>query len=157
MRVGPSRRSATRARAADTAADEAFANAREPLAQAFEPVADGEAFLVVVNHFKSKGSAGPSPGDADTGDGQGASTVAHPSGHGAARLGRRRVQRHATTCSSTGDFNSYTQEDPMQVLYDAGYTRRRVRRQATTSSRTSFAGLSGSLDHVLANDAAWPR
>ena len=33
----------------------------------------GEQFLFVVNHFKSKGSAGPFPGDEDTGDGQGAS------------------------------------------------------------------------------------
>ena len=39
----------------------------------FTPVGGGEPFLVVVNHFKSKGSAGPWPGDADAGDGQGAS------------------------------------------------------------------------------------
>ena len=34
----------------------AFANAREPLAQAFkaEGAPDAEAFAVVVNHFKSK-------------------------------------------------------------------------------------------------------
>ena len=35
-----------------------FANAREPLAQAFKAVghADADAFAVIVNHFKSKGS-----------------------------------------------------------------------------------------------------
>ena len=46
---------------------EAFEDAREPLAQAFKKVghADSEAFAVIVNHFKSKGSGTPDP------DGQG--------------------------------------------------------------------------------------
>ena len=39
----------------------AFANAREPLAQAFKPAGalDSAAFAVVVNHFKSKGDSTP--------------------------------------------------------------------------------------------------
>jgi hypothetical protein len=44
----------------------AFANAREPLAQAFKPAGapDSAAFAVVVNHFKSKGdSTPPATGD----------------------------------------------------------------------------------------------
>ena len=53
--------------------DAAFANAREPLAQAFKPVGGDDSQRVpgAVNHFKSKGS-GTGP-DADQGDGQGAS------------------------------------------------------------------------------------
>ena len=51
-----------------------------------------------------------------------------------------------------GDFNSYTFEDPMQVLYAAGFTRHRVRHRPASTSY-SFSGLSGSLDHVLANAA----
>ena len=62
----------TRAPATTPPTDEAFANAREPLGQKFAPAGGGEEFLVVVNHFKSKGSAGPFAGDADQGDGQGA-------------------------------------------------------------------------------------
>ena len=54
-------------------AGEAFDNAREPLGQVFEAKSGGDPFLFVINHFKSKGSAGPNPGDADSGDGQGAS------------------------------------------------------------------------------------
>ena len=63
------------ARALGTLSDsgEAFNNAREPIGQVFEADAGGDPFLFVVNHFKSKGSAGPNPGDADSGDGQGAS------------------------------------------------------------------------------------
>ena len=46
---------------------EAFADAREPLAQAFKAAGspDADAFAVIVNHFKSKGSGTPDP------DGQG--------------------------------------------------------------------------------------
>ena len=68
QRVGDSR-----ALGDQSGAGEAFVNAREPIAQVFEPAAGGAPFLFVVNHFKSKGSAGPWPGDADTGDGQGTS------------------------------------------------------------------------------------
>ena len=54
----------------------AFSNARAPLAQEFRPAggASYEDFLVIVNHFKSKGSG--SGVDADQGDGQGASNHA---------------------------------------------------------------------------------
>lgn len=47
-----------------------------------------------------------------------------------------------------GDFNAYTQEDPMQVLYDAGY--KDVVSQKTDKSTYVFNGRTGSLDHVLA-------
>ncbi len=67
-RVGQSR-----ALGALSDAGEAFDNAREPLGQVFKADAGGDPFLFVVNHFKSKGSAGPNPGDADSGDGQSAS------------------------------------------------------------------------------------
>jgi hypothetical protein len=51
-----------------------------------------------------------------------------------------------------GDFNSYTQEDPMQVLYGAGYVN-----QASDDPRDTsyeYGGMAGSLDHVLANTSA---
>ena len=37
-------------------ADPAFANARQPLAQRFQPESSKRTFVAVVNHFKSKGS-----------------------------------------------------------------------------------------------------
>ncbi len=39
----------------------AFANAREPFAQAFKVAgaSDSQGFAVIVNHFKSKGCSGP--------------------------------------------------------------------------------------------------
>lgn len=141
----------------DQSADgEAFGNAREPIAQSFVPDAGGAPFLFVVNHFKSKGSAGPWPGDADTGDGQGSSTESRVRQATALRDWVATIQGDVSAVALVGDFNSYGQEDPLQVLYDAGYTDAE-RAFDVDSSSYSFSGLSGSLDHVLLNDAALGR
>lgn len=143
-RVGESR-----ALGEQSGAGEAFDNAREPLGQVFAPVGGGEELLVVVNHFKSKGSG------EDDGTGQG---NANPDRVAQATALRDWVPGIAADTGTEaivllGDFNSYAQEDPMQVLYEAGYE------NTTDSAETpewsySFSGLSGSLDHVLANGAA---
>jgi predicted extracellular nuclease len=128
-----------------------FDNARDPLAQAFEPVGRTSAsrFLVIVNHFKSK-SSGP-----DDGTGQGASNPqrvaqAHQlvafADQAKAALGADRV-------FLSGDFNAYTREDPVQVLADAGYTD--IGSHESPGEHTYlFGGVVGSLDHVFANAAA---
>ena len=135
--------------------DQAFRNARYPLAQAFKPAggSDDDTFIAIVNHFKSKGDSTP-PATGDNANGvQGAFN------------GDRTRQATAlvafadelTTKLGTdavfllGDFNSYTQEDPMKVLFDAGY----VDQGSKTGKYTySFQGASGSLDHILASPAA---
>ncbi|WP_374225988.1 ExeM/NucH family extracellular endonuclease [Cellulomonas sp. PS-H5] len=136
--------------------DQAFGNAREPIGQAFVPTGGGEQLFVVVNHLKSKGSAGPWPGDADTGDGQGASNESRVRQAEALRDWVPTVQGDAEAVALLGDFNSYTQEDPLQVLYAAGYTDATTALDAGEYSY-SYQGLSGSLDHVLLNDAALGR
>jgi len=136
--------------------DQAFGNAREPIAQAFTPAGGGEPFLVVVNHFKSKGSAGPWPGDADTGDGQGASNESRVRQATALRDWVPTIQGSAQSVALVGDFNSYTQEDPLRLLYDAGYTDAGSH-FAPGEYSYSFSGLSGSLDHVLLNGPALAR
>lgn len=142
--------------------DAAFVNAREPLAQVFQPVGgvtEGDAaasddVLVVANHFKSKGDGDPVlPGDTDSGDGQGwynASRVAQAT----ALVGfAEDVAADAGTDKVllAGDFNSYSQEDPLEVLKAAGYTDL----GDTTGEQTYlFDGYVGSLDHVFASPAA---
>lgn len=128
----------------------AFSNAREPLAQAFKPkdAADSSTFVVVVNHFKSKGSG------ADDGTGQG---LANPD-----RIGQAlalipfandfAAERGTDKVFLTGDFNSYSKEDPIQVLNGAGFDA--VKSDTADEWSYSFDGQSGSLDHVLANPAA---
>ena len=53
----------------------------------------------------------------------------------------------------SGDFNAYTREDPLQKLYDAGYTD--IGSDSSPEEHTYlFDGTVGSLDHVLGNAAA---
>ncbi|TCK66292.1 ExeM/NucH family extracellular endonuclease [Curtobacterium sp. PhB136] len=135
--------------------DDAFTNARQPVADAFRPVggsADDE-FLVIANHFKSKGSG--TGENADQGDGQGASNADRVRQATALAAFSTTMQQQYGTDKvfMLGDFNAYSQEDPMVVLGDAGYT---DLGPALDSSEWSyvFSGLSGSLDHVLASPAA---
>ena len=140
-------------------AGEAFDNAREPLAQVVRGrrrAATRSSF--VVNHFKSKGSAGPNPGDADSGDGQGASNGSRVLQATALRdwVAGLQTETGVESVVLGGDFNSYAMEDPLQVLYDAGYTN--VEQHFANGEYSySFSGLSGSLDHILVNDAALAR
>lgn len=146
----------SRALGTQSGADQAFGNAREPIAQEFAPAGGGEPFLVVVNHLKSKGSAGPWPGDADSGDGQGASNESRVRQATALRDWVATIAAPGEAVALVGDFNSYTHEDPLRLLYDAGYTDA-ASALAPGEYSYSFDGLSGSLDHVLLNGPALAR
>ncbi|WP_201292576.1 ExeM/NucH family extracellular endonuclease [Cellulomonas citrea] len=141
-------------------AGQAFDNAREPIGQAFTPAGGGDPFFVVVNHFKSKGSAGPLPGDTDAGDGQGASNASRVAQANALAAWVPTVlatySTPVTGVALVGDFNSYSQEDPIAALATAGYTDVTPHFDAGEYSY-SFDGLAGSLDHVLVNDALLAR
>lgn len=133
--------------AAQTSSDPVFD--RPPLIQTFEPVAGGESFTVSVNHFKSKGSCPSSGVDADQGDGQ------------SCWNNRRLLQAEALdglldtlavpNPLIVGDLNSYTEEDPIHALEDAGYTGL-TELHVDEADRYSFVfdGFSGELDHALA-------
>ena len=135
----------------------AFANARAPLAQAFRPKdgTEDSTFLVVANHFKSKGSG--SGADADTGDGQGASNQSRVlQATALVQFAADRQEAIGTDQAFLiGDFNSYTQEDPLQVLVDAGYVN--VGAAFDAGETYAFDGQVGSLDHVFASAGALER
>jgi 5'-nucleotidase len=152
-RVGPSRALGTQ-----SGEDQAFGNAREPLGQIFRPNPGGKPFLFVVNHFKSKGSPGPWPGDADTGDGQGSSTESRVRQAAALRdwVAGLQAETGVESVALAGDFNSYTEEDPLHVLYAAGYTDAE-KHFGHDEYSYSYSGMSGSLDHVLVNADALER
>ncbi|MCW2760202.1 MAG: Endonuclease/exonuclease/phosphatase [Marmoricola sp.] len=133
---------------------DAFDVARDPLAQAFEPVGGTSysRFIVIVNHFKSKGSGPEDP------DGQGGSNeirVAQAT-QLVAFADEMQTKLGTDKVFLSGDFNAYTREDPMQRLYDAGYTD--LGSDASFGSPAEhtylFDGTVGSLDHVLGNAAA---
>ena len=126
--------------------DDAFANARYPLAQKFKARNTGKPFTAIANHFKSKGS-GP-----DDGTGQG---LSNPS--------REAQARQLTAWASEmfgdqatflmGDFNAYSRETPVQIIEAAGYTNT-AKKYEPTSATYQFQGRLGSLDHIFANAAA---
>ncbi len=130
--------------------------ARQPLAQTFQAVdANGEptgkAFVVIANHFKSKGSLSSKiANDTDTYQGNNN------------QLRTKEAQAVAEWADTAfagkpvfivGDLNSYSKEDPVLALEAAGYTE--VVEKAVPDKQTyQFDGMVGSLDHVLANAEA---
>ena len=141
----------------------AAGGSRPPLAQAFLATDGGEPFVVVANHFKSKGSCPTpeqpaAPGDSDKGDFQScwnATRVASaqrlhdwlqtdPTGHGVERM------------VLLGDFNAYAQEDPLRLLRQLGW--RDVFEVTGASEVYSYvyAGQAGRLDHGMVTAALAP-
>ena len=137
--------------------DPAFTGlARQPLAQEFARVtAERSApasFVVIANHFKSKGSVpeGAPAGNVDSGDGQGNANAIRVAQAGA--LASFAAQFADKPTLLVGDFNSYSQEDPIKALEAVGWERVSGGGEASYV----YAGRSGSLDHVFANAAAKP-
>ena len=138
--------------------DSVFVNARPPLAQTFRPTGgdDADSFIAIVNHFKSKSAGSATGAEADQGDGQGAWNASRIAQADALVkfAAARRAAAGTDRVFLLGDFNAYSQEDPMQVLYDAGYQDLGA---DTREYSYSFSGASGSLDHILASPAAATR
>nr|WP_246211329.1 ExeM/NucH family extracellular endonuclease [Phytoactinopolyspora alkaliphila] len=122
----------------------AYGNAREPLAQEFTVTETGYSFIGIVNHFKSKGGdCAPEPPEGCFNEDRVAQAEAL-------------VQFADTLSADTGtedvfligDFNAYSQEDPIQVFLEAGYTD--LVPAFDAGYTYVFDGKVGSLDHILA-------
>jgi 5'-nucleotidase len=133
---------------AQTVVDEAvWGNAREPIGQVFE-LANGNDFSVVANHFKSKSGSGTQPAD-----GQGFFNADRVAQAKSLLTLADSLAAEAGEVLLLGDFNSYAEEDPIQVLTAAGYTD--LVPELTDGQYTyTFDGELGSLDHSLGNAAA---
>ena len=130
---------------------------RVPIAQTFQanrvdgsPDRGGEKFTVVVNHFKSKGSATVEQG-MDQDDGQGNAYLAREKA--AAQL-LAWMRTHPTGDADPdpdvlllGDFNAYSQEKAIKDLVAGGF------QKVSSGYSYSFDGLWGSLDHIFASNA----
>ncbi len=125
-------------------------HSRVPLAQAFR-AGKGAPFVVVANHFKSKGCSEASGADADQNDGQG---CWNPTRLNSATLLEQWLRTDPTGAGTTdavllGDFNAYAMEDPIRALTAAGW------RDAFAAARVEqpysyvYNGMSGRLDHAL--------
>jgi len=133
---------------------------RVPLAQAFQRRDGGEEFVLVANHFKSKGCSEAEGADADLHDGQGCWNALRLDS--AQRLhawlqsaplgpGRERVVL-------LGDFNAYAMEDPVRWLRDdGGWTDAFAAAGVERPYSYVYGGLSGRLDHALLSPALLPH
>ena len=137
---------------------------RVPLAQAFQRRGGGKDFVVVANHFKSKGCSEAEGADTDQKDGQGCWNALRVDS--AQRLhawlqsappgaGRERVV-------ILGDFNAYAMEDPVRWLREeGGWTDAFAPDGAAPAGARPYSyvyqGLSGRLDHALLSPALRPH
>ena len=101
---------------------------------------------MIANHFKSKGSG------VDDGTGQGAANPDRIAQAEALSVfaDEFAAARGVGAVFLTGDFNSNSMEDPMQVLYGDGY----IGQKAVNKWSYNFDGQAQSLDHVLGNPTA---
>ena len=121
---------------------------RPTVAQAFQQNANGQVFIVDVNHLKSKGSACDLP---DQGDGQGNCNQVRV--NAAIAL----MNWLATDPTGTGDpdilligdYNSYAMEDPITVIRNAGFTNLISSFLGVDAYSYVFDGQWGYLDHAL--------
>lgn len=144
----------------DSSVDPNFIDTRNrPVpAQTFMENASGARLTVTVNHLKSKGSD-CLPDDPDIGDGQGNCNQT--------RLAAAEVLVDWLATDPTGsgdpdfliigDLNSYAREDPIRAIEDAGYTNLISHFQGADAYSYIFDGLSGYLDHALANPGLTPQ
>jgi predicted extracellular nuclease len=123
-------------------------NAREPIAQTFE--AQGDVFTVVANHFKSKSPGGGTGDNADTGQGEWNGDRVRQANSLAAFVAQLQADTGDSDVLLMGDFNAYTQEDPIEALRVAGYTDLGSQFDPERYSYV-FDELSGSLDHGMAS------
>lgn len=126
---------------------------RAPLAQAFRR-ADGPAFVVVANHFKSKGCSEAEGADRDQGDGQACwNALRTDSAHRLmAWLGADPTGSGSDLVAIVGDFNAYALEDPIRAFTGAGWRDAFAEASASPHSFV-FDGQAGRLDHALLSPA----
>lgn len=124
---------------------------RVPLAQAFR-AGRGPVFVLVANHFKSKGGCDEArDGDADRGDGQACFNATRVE---SARLLDAWLAKDPTGTRPEGhvligDFNAYAQEDPMRLLRAEGWQDAFARMKLERPYSFVFQGQSGRLDHAF--------
>ncbi|MGA9574697.1 MAG: endonuclease/exonuclease/phosphatase family protein, partial [Lysobacterales bacterium] len=138
-----------------------FERSRQPQAQLFQRLPDGETVLIVINHLKSKGSCPDAGEDTDQKDGQG---CWNPMRRASAEKMSAWVKTVAASKGTDnililGDMNAYRHEDPIGAIRDAGFIEL-IERNGQTDYSFVFAGQHGTLDyafasHALAEKAPW--
>ena len=127
---------------------------RAPLAQAFR-AGDGPAFVVVANHFKSKGCRDAEGPDRDQGDGQACFNATRVASGAALRawLATDPTASGSKLVAVLGDLNAYAMEDPVRGFLDAGWRDALAGADDGRPYTYVFDAQAGRLDHVLLSPA----
>ena len=114
-------------------------------------------FYVAVNHFKSKGRPCETEVEDDL---QGHCNLERTNAVLALVDFINRKTEEGIPVLITGDLNSYSQEDPLLVLAQAGFENLNAVASIDAGDKPffsySYQGYLGNLDHVLANSAMLP-
>lgn len=117
--------------------------------QGFTLKANGESFVLSLNHFKSKSGTTTDESDKDQNDGQGqfnGTRVAEAE----SVIAKCAVQTTDSDVLVMGDLNAHSMEDPVQRFVAVGY-KNLLKKYATNQYSYVFGGRCGLLDHALAN------
>ena len=128
---------------------------RVPLAQAFRSGRRGQVFVVVANHFKSKGCSEATGADADQRDGQGCwNAVRVDSARRLdAWLKTDPTGQRSDKTLVVGDFNAYAMEGPVRTLRERGWKDAFTVAKVAQPYSYLYGGMLGRLDHALLSPA----
>lgn len=131
---------------------------RAPLAQAFR-AGNGPAFVVVANHFKSKGCRDAAGADLDQGDGQACYNATRRASGEALRawLAGDPTGSGSDLVAVLGDLNAYAMEDPVRGFIDAGWHDALAGVDDGRPYTYVYDAQAGRLDHVLLSPAMGRR
>ena len=131
---------------------------RAPLAQAFR-AGSGPAFVVVANHFKSKGCRDAADTDLDQGDGQACFSATRRASGEALRawLAGDPTGSGSGLVAVLGDLNAYAMEDPLRDFIDAGWHDALAEADAGQPWTYVYDAQAGRLDHALLSPALGGR
>jgi len=125
---------------------------RASLAQAYRVNATGGVFIADINHLKSKGSACD---EADRGDGQANCAAVRTAAAEAltAWLDSDPTGTGDRDVLMLGDYNSYSKEDPVVAIEQAGYTNLVADRVGPDAYSYAFDGQWGYLDYAFGSQS----
>ena len=131
---------------------------RAPLAQAFR-AGSGPTFVVVANHFKSKGCRDAAGADLDQGDGQACFNATRRASGEALRewLADDPTGSGSDLVAVLGDLNAYAMEDPVRGFVDAGWTDALADVDGGQPHTYVYDAQAGRLDHALLSPALGAR
>jgi predicted extracellular nuclease len=135
---------------AQTLTGKEFKRSRQPLAQLFQLLPDGDKTLVVINHLKSKGGCPNSGENANQKDGQGCWNPMRTAA--AMKMAAWSLEIAAKTGTDNililGDMNAYRNEDPIEAIREAGFTEL-IDEQKGQAYSFVFFGQRGTLDYAF--------